>query len=327
MAGDRSEKPGNPGPAPPARRPAGPWHCMTPAQPAIPDRAQVVVVGGGIIGTSVAYHLAHAGITDVLLLERDRLTSGTTWHAAGLMATFGSTSQTSTELRIYTRDLYARLEAETGQATGLKQVGLIELAVEPGRLEEYRRVAAFNRLCGVEVHEISPSEVAELWPLARVDDILAGFYIPADGRVNPVDVTMSLARGARMQGARIIEGVPVTGFCQRGGAVTGVRTPLGDVAAEYVVNCAGMWARELGDLAGVNIPLQAAEHYYLLTEPIEGVDGGWPVLEDPANYGYYREEGGGLMLGLFEPACAPWNVGGVPADFTFGELPPDWDRM
>jgi heterotetrameric sarcosine oxidase gamma subunit len=293
----------------------------------LPDRARVVVVGGGVIGASVAYHLAHMGMPDVVLLERDRLTSGTTWHAAGLMATFGSTSQTSTELRMYTRDLYARLDAETGQATGLKQVGLIELAIEPGRLEEYRRVAAFNRLCGVEVHEISPDEVAKRFPLARVDDVLAGFYIPADGRVNPVDVTMSLAKGARMRGARIIEGVPVTGFLRSRGVVTGVRTPRGDVEAEYVVNCAGMWARQLGELAGVSIPLQAAEHYYLLTEPIEAVDGDWPVLEDPANYGYYREEGGGLMLGLFEPACAPWNVGGVPADFSFGELPPDWDRM
>jgi heterotetrameric sarcosine oxidase gamma subunit len=298
-----------------------------PGTAAIPDRARVVVIGGGIIGTSVAYHLAHLGIADVLLLERDRLTSGTTWHAAGLMATFGSTSQTSTELRMYTRDLYSRLEAETGLATGLKQTGLIELAIEPGRLEEYRRVAAFNRLCGVEVHEISPREVTDLFPLARVDDVLAGFYIPADGRVNPVDVTMSLARGARMHGARIIEGVPVTGFLTCRGAVTGVRTPQGDIEAEYVVNCAGMWARQLGELAGVNIPLQAAEHYYLLTEPIDGVDSDWPVLEDPANYGYYREEGAGLMLGLFEPVCAPWQVAGVPADFSFGELPPDWDRM
>src|SRR6516162_8984966 len=197
----------------------------TPGTTVIPDRARVVVVGGGVIGTSVAYHLGHMGVPDVLLLERDRLTSGTTWHAAGLMATFGSTSQTSTELRIYTRDLYGRLEAETGLATGLKQVGLIELAIEPGRLEEYRRVTAFNRLCGVEVHEISPREVADLFPLARTDDVLAGFYIPADGRVNPVDVTMSLAKGARMRGERIIEGVPVTGFTQHGGVVTGVRTP------------------------------------------------------------------------------------------------------
>src|ERR1700683_5242265 len=304
-----------------------PSRMNAPAAVAFPDRARVVVIGGGVIGTSVAYHLAHLGFGEVLLLERDRLTSGTTWHAAGLMATFGSTSQTSTELRKYPWDLYSRLEAETGLATGLKQCGLIELAIDPGRLEEYRRVAAFNRLCGVEVHEISPGEVAALFPLARVDDVLAGFYIPADGRVNPVDVTMSLARGGRMKGGQIIEGVAVTGFLRHSGAVTGVRTARGDVEAEYVVNCAGIWARELGELAGVTIPLQAAEHYYLLTEPIEGVDGSWPVLEDPANYGYYREEGGGLMLGLFEPVCAPWQVAGVPAGFSFGEIIPDWDRM
>jgi glycine cleavage system aminomethyltransferase T/glycine/D-amino acid oxidase-like deaminating enzyme len=303
----------------------------TSASQGLPARARVVVVGGGIIGTSITYHLAHLGVRDVVLLERDRLTSGTTWHAAGLMATFGSTSETSTELRKYTRDLYLRLEAETGLATGMRQVGLIELAIEAGRLEEYRRVAAFNRHCGVEVHEISAAQVAELWPLARTDDVLAGFYIPADGRVNPVDVTMSLAKGARQQGARIIEGVPVTGFLTNGGGngrtVTGVRTPQGDIEAEYVVNCAGMWARQLGELAGVSIPLQAAEHYYLLTEPIEAVSRDWPVLEDPANYGYFREEGGGLMLGMFEPVCAPWRVDGIPAAFSFGELPPDWDRM
>ena len=294
--------------------------------PDLPDRAQVVVVGGGIIGTSVTYHLAHLGV-DVVLLERDRLTSGTTWHAAGLMATFGSTSQTSTELRLYSRDLYLRLEAETDVATGMRQVGLIDLAIEPGRLEEYRRVAAFNRHCGVDVHEISAREVADLWPLARTDDVLAGFYVPADGRVNPVDVTMSLAKGARRRGARIIEGVPVTGVLRKNGAVSGVRTARGDVEAEFVVNCAGMWARQVGELAGVTVPLQAAEHYSLLTEPIAEVSRDWPVLEDPANYGYFREEGGGLMLGMFEPVCAPWRVGGIPADFSFGELPPDWDRM
>jgi len=291
----------------------------------LPDRARVVVVGGGIIGTSVAYHLADLGC-DVVLLERDRLTSGTTWHAAGLIVTFGSTSETSTQMRRYTRDLYARLEAETGLATGLKQVGFIELATDEGRLEEYRRVSAFNRLCGVDVHEISPAEVQKLFPLARVDDVLAGFYVPDDGRANPVDVTMSLARGARLKGARIIEGTPVSGVLTRHGAVTGVRTPYGDIETEYVVNCAGMWARQLGEAAGVNIPLQAAEHYYLITEPVDGVDGSLPVLEDPASYGYFREEGGGLMLGLFEPVCAPWRVEGIPADFSFGELPPDWDR-
>jgi 4-methylaminobutanoate oxidase (formaldehyde-forming) len=287
----------------------------------------VVIVGGGIIGTSVAYHLAHLGWTDVVLLERDRLTSGTTWHAAGLMVTFGSTSETSTRMRTYTRDLYGRLEAETGLATGLKQVGFIELAADAGRLEEYRRVAAFNRLCGVDVHEISPGEVKELFPLAHTDDVLAGFYVPQDGRANPVDVTMSLAKGARQLGVRILEGMPALAALHNGRSVTGVRTPEGDIETEYVVNCAGMWARQLGEAAGVNIPLQAAEHYYLITEPIDGVHGSLPVLEDPASYGYFREEGGGLMLGLFESVCAPWRVDGIPADFSFGQLPPDWDRM
>src|SRR2546423_6996272 len=196
----------------------------------LPERARVVVIGGGVIGTSVAYHLAHLG-WEVVLLERDRLTSGTTWHAAGLVVTFGSTSETSTGMRRYTRELYARLESETGLATGLKQVGFIELATDDGRLEEYRRVAAFNRLCGVDVHEISPGEVKELFPLARVDDVLAGFYVPDDGRANPVDVTMSLARGARLKGARIVEGTPVSVVLTRRGAVTGVRTPRGDIEA------------------------------------------------------------------------------------------------
>jgi heterotetrameric sarcosine oxidase gamma subunit len=293
----------------------------------LPQRARVVVVGGGVIGTSVAYHLAHQGWSDIVLLERDRLTSGTTWHAAGLMVTFGSTSETATEMRRYTRDLYARLEAETGLATGLKQVGFIELASDAGRLEEYRRVAAFNRLCGVDVHEISAGEVKGLFPLARTDDVLAGFYVAEDGRANPVDVTMSLAKGARMKGVQIIEGTPVTGFLRHRGTVTGVRTSEGDIEAEYVVNCAGMWARQLGELAGVSIPLQAAEHYYLITEPVDGVDATLPVLEDPASYGYFREEGGGLMLGLFESVCAPWRVDGIPENFSFGQLPPDWDRM
>jgi len=295
--------------------------------PLLPERARVVVVGGGVIGTSVAYHLALAGWTDVVLLERDRLTSGTTWHAAGLMVTFGSTSETSTSMRRYTRDLYARLEAETGLSTGLKQVGFIELAADTGRLEEYRRVAAFNRHCGVDVQEISPGEVKELFPLARTDDVLAGFYVPDDGRVNPVDVTMSLAKGARMRGVRVIESAPVLSFLTRGGAVAGVRTEYGDIEAEYVVNCAGMWARQLAATAGVTVPLQAAEHYYLITEPFEGMSGALPVVEDPSSYGYFREEGGGLMIGLFESVCAPWRVDGVPADFSFGTLPPDWDRM
>jgi len=296
----------------------------------LPQRARVVVIGGGVIGCSVAYHLAHLG-QDVVLLERDRLTSGTTWHAAGLMVTFGSFSETSMEMRKYTRDLYSRLEAETGQATGFMPVGFIEVAADKDRLEEYRRVSAFNRFLGVEIHEISPKEVGDLFPLARTDDLLAGFYVPEDGRANPVDATMALAKGARMAGAKIFEGVPVQDVLigDRTGhrEVVGVRTAYGDIEAEFVVNCAGMWARQLGAKSGVNIPLQAAEHYYLLTEEVPEISTSWPVLEDPGSYGYFREEGGGLMLGLFEPVCAPWKVGGIPEDFSFGELPPDWERM
>lgn len=293
----------------------------------LPKHARVVVVGGGIIGTSVAYHLAKMGWNDIVLIERDRLTSGTTWHAAGLMVTFGSTSETSTEMRKYTRDLYNKLEAETGLATGFKPVGFIEVATDIDRLEEYRRVSAFNRYCGVDVQEISPAQVKELFPIAKVDDVLAGFYVKEDGRVNPVDVTMSMAKGARMMGVKFFEEVSATGILKKNGAVTGVKTNLGDIQAEFVVNTAGMWARQFGEMAGVNIPNQAAEHYYLITEDMKEMTPDLPILEDPSSYGYFREEVGGLMIGLFEPVCAPWNVKKIPQDFSFGEINPDWDRM
>jgi glycine cleavage system aminomethyltransferase T/glycine/D-amino acid oxidase-like deaminating enzyme len=296
-----------------------------------------VVIGGGIVGTSVAYHLAHMGCTDVVLLERDQLTSGTTWHAAGLMVTFGSTSETSTDMRRYTRDLYANLEAETGLATGFKGVGFIELATSDDRLEEFRRVAAFNRYCGVEVHEINAREVEEMFPLARVDDVRAGFYVPGDGRVNPVDATMSLAKGARQRGVTVVQGVSAIdvdtaplGHGRRQVRGVRVRTADGDehtIECDVAVNCSGMWARQLGERNGVAIPNQSAEHYYLITEQVPGISSDWPVVEDPSSYGYYREEVGGLMIGLFEPVCAPWKVDGVPGDGSFLSLPPDWDRM
>ena len=293
----------------------------------LPKNAQAVVIGGGIIGCSVAYHLADMGWKDVVLLERDQLTSGTTWHAAGLMTTFGSTSETSISMRKYTRELYSRLEEETGQATGFKPVGFIEVASDADRLEEFRRVAAFNRYHGIDVEEISPKEVEKLFPLAKVDDILAGFYVKTDGRINPVDVTMALSKGARMKGVNIIQKISATGILKNNGRVTGVTTNQGDIKADYVVNCAGMWAREFGEICGVNIPNQAAEHYYLITEEMKDLPKDLPILEDPSCHGYYREETGGLMIGLFEPECAPWKVEGIPRDFSFGEIPPDWDRM
>ena len=297
------------------------------SDPVLPQRARVVVIGGGVIGTSVAYHLAHMGWKDTVLLERDRLTSGTTWHAAGLMVTFGSTSETSTEMRKYTRDLYARLEAETGLSSGFMPVGFIEVAADADRLEEYRRVSAFNRHCGIDVHEISPREIKDLFPLAETSDLLAGFYVKEDGRANPVDATMAMAAGARLQGATILENVAVVDVLHKNGRVTGVRTAYGDIECEYVVNCCGMWARQLGARSGVNIPLQAAEHYYLITERMPGISQSFPVLEDPGSYGYFREEGAGLMIGLFEPICAPWKIEGIPQDFSFGEIEPDWERM
>lgn len=293
----------------------------------IPEYARVVVIGGGIIGCSVAYHLAEMGCKDVVLLERDQLTSGTTWHAAGLMTTYGSGSETILGIRRHSMELYKRLEQETGQETGFRPVGFIELAADEDRLEEYRRITAFNRLHGNDIHELSPSEVKELFPFANTEDICAGFYAEHDGRINPVDVTMALAKGARMKGVRIIQNTPVRGVLARNGAVTGVRTEKGEIRSEFVVNCAGMWARQLGEQSGVVIPNQAAEHYYLITEPIDGMSADLPVLEDPSVHAYFREETGGMMVGMFEPECAPWKVGGIPEDFSFGELPPDWDRL
>jgi 4-methylaminobutanoate oxidase (formaldehyde-forming) len=292
----------------------------------LPTHAQVVIIGGGVIGCSVAYHLTKLGWRDVVLLERSQLTAGTTWHAAGLVVT-PSGDELSVEMATYTIELMKTLEAETGQSTGFNPIGYLQLACTPEWLEERRRMAVAARRLGVNYLEISPAEVKELWPLADTSDILAGFFTPEDGRANPVDFTMALAKGARMGGAQIFEETAVTGINQKDGRVTGVVTEKGDIEAEYVANCAGLWGRELGKLAGVSIPLQAAEHYYLLTEPIGEVHPDLPIIEDFERYSYFREEVGGLLVGFFEPVAAPWGMDGIPKDFSFGELKPDWDRM
>jgi len=293
----------------------------------LPSQAQIVIIGGGVIGCSVAYHLAKLGWKDVVLLERTQLTAGTTWHAAGLVEAGGFFGETDIEMTRYTLDLFSTLEAETGLATGFSDVGMLTIASSAARLEEYRRVTTFGNYFGVPMQELSPGEVKDLWPLADTDDILAGFLFPGDGRVNPVDVTMALAKGARMGGVRIFEETAVTGFRKEGRRVTGVITDQGEIQVETVVNCAGMWGRELGLMAGVNVPLQPMEHYYLITEPMEGISADLPVLVDLDKYAYYREETGGVLFGLFEPNAAPWALKGIPENFSFGEINPDWDRM
>ena len=293
----------------------------------VPDRAQVVIVGGGVIGCSIAYHLAHLGWTDVVLLEQHALTAGTTWHAAGLITSAGMTDETSLFFSRYSRDLYARLEAETGHSTGFRAVGHISLATTPQRQEALRREAAWMHGFGVEDTEISAAEIAAMWPLARTDDVLSGFYVADEGRADPVGVATSLAKGAKQLGVRVVEGVAATGVSTHRRRVTAVRTEAGPIETDIVVNAAGMWARQFGALAGVSVPLQAAEHYYLLTDTVAGMDPDLPVIEDPDNYGYYRPEGDGMLVGLFEPVGVPWSLDGVARDFSFGKLPPDWDRL
>jgi glycine/D-amino acid oxidase-like deaminating enzyme len=293
----------------------------------IPTQAQVVIIGGGVIGCSVAYHLTKLGWRDVVLLERKDLICGTTWHAAGLVVSGTFTSAVMSDMSKYTLELYQGLEEETGQDTGFRRIGYLELASSEEWLEGFRRAADFGRYNGHTIEEISPSEVQKLWPLLKTDDLLAGFFCPNDARVNPVDTTMALAKGARMGGALILENTTVTGIKKKNGRVRGVVTDRGEIEAEVVVNCGGMWGRELGLMAGVNVPLHAAEHYYLITEPIEGMHPDMPILDDPARFAYYREETGGLMIGLFEPVAAPWGMDGIPEGFKFDELTPDWDRM
>ncbi len=284
-------------------------------------------MGGGVIGTSIAYHLTELGWRDVVLVERDRLTSGTTWHAAGLITSAGMIDETALFMSRYSRDLYEGLEAKTGLSTGFRAIGHISVATNEHRMEALRREALFVNGFGVEDQELSPTEIARSWPLLRTDDLVGGLYVADEGRADPVGVAMSLARGARMGGATIVEGVSALGVTTGQGRVTGVVTDQGTIECEYVVNCGGMWARQFGALAGIDVPLQAAEHYYLITEPMEGVHRDLPVIEDPDCYGYFRPEGDGLLVGLFEPEAAAWSLDGVPADSSFVELPPDYDRL
>jgi len=296
-------------------------------QRTLPAHAQVVVVGGGASGTSIAYHLTRLGVRDVVLLERRQLTAGTTWHAAGLITSAGMATETLLWMSRHTRDLCRTLEAETGQATGYREIGHLHLATSPRRLEALRREAAFVRGFGVDDQEISAPEFGRMWPAARTDDVLAAFHVADEGRVNPADLAMAYAKGARMGGATVLEGVTVTGVATDRGRVSGVITDHGTIATDTVVNAAGMWARDLGERSGVSVPLQAAEHYYLITDTVDWAHPDLPVVEDPDRYGYYREEGGGILVGLFEPVAAPWSLDGIPADVAFASLPTDWERI
>jgi 4-methylaminobutanoate oxidase (formaldehyde-forming) len=292
----------------------------------LPSHARVVIIGGGVVGCSVAYHLAKAGCTDVALLERKQLTCGTTWHAAGLIGQLRATLN-MTRLAQYTANLYATLEAETGQATGFRQNGSLSIATDKERLEEIKRGASMARCFGLEVEVVGPKEAGELWPLLNIKDVIGAAFLPKDGQINPIDVTQALAKGARTRGARIFEHTKVTAIRTKNGRVTGVGTERGDIHCEVVVNCAGLWGREVGRLAGVNVPLQACEHFYVVTEPIPGLSPKTPVLRDRGACAYYKEDAGKILLGAFEPVAKPWGLDGIPEDFAFETLPEDFDHF
>ncbi len=292
----------------------------------LPDRTQVLVIGGGIIGCSVAYHLTRRGITDVTILEQGTLTCGTTWHAAGLVSQLKA-SHSLTRLATYSARLFEELEDETGQATGYRSPGSISVAADEERWEEILRGASMATTCGVETEVIDLDRARELFPLLNTDDLVGALYIPRDGQTSPVDTTMALAKGARQRGARIVEGVAVEKLVADGERVLGVETERGHVEAETVVLATGIWTRQLAATVGVNVPLQACEHFYVVTEPLDGVPRDMPTLRDPGGYTYFKEETGKIMAGFFEPRGKVWRLDGIPRNFSFGTLPEDWDHV
>ena len=292
----------------------------------VPAKARAVIIGGGVVGCSIAYHLGKLGWKDVVLLERKQLTCGTTWHAAGLIAQLRAT-QNMTRLAKYSQELYFGLEEETGVATGFKRNGSMTVALTDERMEELRRSAAMARAFGVEIDEISPSDIADRYPGLKIDDAVGGVFLPKDGQADPVNITQALAKGARNFGARIIQGVKVTDIHQADGRVTGVMTDQGPIEADFVVNAGGMWAREIGAKAGVAVPLHACEHFYIVTEGIDGLTSNLPVLRVPDECAYYKEDAGKILLGAFEPNSKPWGMDGIPEDFEFDSLPEDFDHF
>lgn len=292
----------------------------------VPNHAAVVIVGGGVIGCSIAYHLTMLGIADVLVLERKQLSSGTTWHAAGLVGQLRATKNL-TQLAKYSAELYAGLEAATGQATGFKQNGSISLATDKERMEELRRGASMARVFGLAVEEVNRSDILRMHPLLNVDDVVGGVFLPEDGQINPSGLTQALAKGARAGGATILENTKVTDISTKNGKVMGVDIEGGHISADVVVNCTGMWGRSVGAFTKTLVPLHACEHFYVVTDPIEGVTPDLPVLRDPDNYAYFKEDAGKILLGAFEPQAKPWGMDGIREDFCFDELPSDMDHF
>src|SRR5215470_7864280 len=292
----------------------------------LPQRSRVVIIGGGVIGCSVAYHLAKLGWRDVVLLERKRLTCGTTWHAAGLIGQLRATAN-MTRLARYGAELYANLEAETGVATGFRRVGSISLALTGERLEELRRGASMARAFDVEAEEISVAEAGRRHPLINMEGVVGAIYLPRDGQADPGNVALSMARGARKAGVTICENVKVVGIRVDKARVRGVMTAAGPIAADVVVNCAGMWGREVGRMAGVHLPLHACEHFYVVSEPSSEIPSGLPVLRVTDECAYYKEDAGKILLGAFEPKAKPWALHGIPEEFAFDELPADLEHF